>query len=522
LFRLTGDFDPGAGTYSITSAGSEDIFVSKLDASGYFVWARSMGGTSGDAGLAIDVDASGNAYTTGYFYGTADFDPGNATFNLTSQAGSMDIFISKLFANGNFGWAGRIGGGSSDDGYSIAVDSLNSIYTTGFFTGNVDFDPGINFYSITSFSSSMDVFVHKMTQCSSTGSSITVSACNCYTSPGGNHTWTVSNIYNDTIANHAGCDSIITINLTVKYSSSATIAPVVCDSYTSPGGHLWTTSNTYTDTIPNHAGCDSIITVNLTVKHSSNGSISPVVCGSYTSPGGHLWTASNTYSDTIPNHAGCDSIITVHLTVNHSSSATIALVACFSYTSPSGNYSWNTSNTYYDTIPNHSGCDSIITINLTVNTVDASVTVNDPWIIANAAGAGYLWIDCNTMQAFGISSQSFHALYNGVFAVIVTQNGCTDTSDCNNIYTVGIAKSFKGNILRIYPMPSDGSFTIDPGDAQNICEVHLADLQGNIIFQQAAGNNEKIMISGLKCGAYVLTIIWEDNTTTTSKIMIGR
>jgi hypothetical protein len=89
------DFDPGAGTVNLSSAGAQDIFVQKLDASGNLVWARGMGGTSDDVGFGIAVDSAGNVYTTGYFVGTADFDPGAGTVNLTS-AGSFDIFVSKL------------------------------------------------------------------------------------------------------------------------------------------------------------------------------------------------------------------------------------------------------------------------------------------------------------------------------------------------------------------------------------------------------------------------------------------
>ena len=87
----------------------------------------------------------------------------------------------------------------------------------------------------------------------------------------------------------------------------------MCDSYTSPSGKTWTTSNTYSDTIANTAGCDSVITVNLTVRNKSFATINPDVCDSYTSPSGKTWTTTNTYLDTIPNDANCDSIITVKL-----------------------------------------------------------------------------------------------------------------------------------------------------------------------------------------------------------------
>ncbi|MBO0931575.1 hypothetical protein [Fibrella aquatilis] len=100
-FAGTVDFDPGVGVANLTSTavGSFDIFVSKLDGSGNFVWAKAMGGTGSDIGNAIAVDGSGNVHTTGPFTGTVDFDPGAGTSNLVS-AGSRDIFVSKLDALG--------------------------------------------------------------------------------------------------------------------------------------------------------------------------------------------------------------------------------------------------------------------------------------------------------------------------------------------------------------------------------------------------------------------------------------
>jgi hypothetical protein len=157
------DFDPGAGTFSLTTStlGQSDVFVSKLDASGNFIWAKGIGGVNlFDEALAMTVDLSGNVYTTGYYTGTADFDPGVGVFNLISEGGK-DIFISKLDANGNFVWAKTIGGIYDDYGRGIALDALNNVYTTGSFKGSADFNPGsaINYLVSGSFNSS---FISKL------------------------------------------------------------------------------------------------------------------------------------------------------------------------------------------------------------------------------------------------------------------------------------------------------------------------------------------------------------------------
>jgi hypothetical protein len=93
-FSLTVDLDPGVAKYYASSAGDDDIFISKLDSSGNFVWAGVMGGSLADYGNSVAV-AGSNVYVTGSFQGTADFDPGDSIYNITS-AGAWDVFAIKL------------------------------------------------------------------------------------------------------------------------------------------------------------------------------------------------------------------------------------------------------------------------------------------------------------------------------------------------------------------------------------------------------------------------------------------
>lgn len=156
-FEGTADFDPGEGTYNLTSAGRADIFVSKLDSAGKFVWAKALGGEDVDGGYSIFVDGVGNVYTTGFFYDTADFDPGPGTFNLTSADGS-GVFVSKLNSAGEYVWAKALGGNS---GTGIFVDEQGGVYTTGDFAGTADFDPGPGTFNLTSAGYD-DIFISKL------------------------------------------------------------------------------------------------------------------------------------------------------------------------------------------------------------------------------------------------------------------------------------------------------------------------------------------------------------------------
>ncbi|MDP4265503.1 MAG: SBBP repeat-containing protein [Bacteroidota bacterium] len=160
-FSGTSDFDPGPGIFNLTSAGSWDIFICKLNSSGNFLWAKRFGAsTQEDHGNAITVDASGNVYATGSFKGTIDFDPGPGTYPLTADY--IDVFVLKLDASGNFIWAKKMGGIFTDVGNSIAVDASGNVYTTGYFVATADFDPDPATYYLVYGTGDEDGFISKL------------------------------------------------------------------------------------------------------------------------------------------------------------------------------------------------------------------------------------------------------------------------------------------------------------------------------------------------------------------------
>jgi hypothetical protein len=113
-FTSTVDFDPSPSTFTLAAVGQQDIFITKFDPSGNFVWAKSIGGNADDRGYSINIDNSGNILVTGIFVGLVDFDPSPATFTLNSFGGTQeDVFILKLNSSGNFVWAKQVGGNNA-------------------------------------------------------------------------------------------------------------------------------------------------------------------------------------------------------------------------------------------------------------------------------------------------------------------------------------------------------------------------------------------------------------------------
>jgi len=124
------------GSFNLTSAGAQDVFIAKYDRNGNILWAKSAGGPMSDIGNAITFDNSGNVIVTGEFAGTAMF----GTFSLTSTKSNINVFTTKLDGNGNFLWAQSGVGPHTDRGLGVACDGAGNIYVTGQFTDTITFN----------------------------------------------------------------------------------------------------------------------------------------------------------------------------------------------------------------------------------------------------------------------------------------------------------------------------------------------------------------------------------------------
>ncbi len=376
-----------------------------------------MGGIYSDYGYSITTDVGGNVYTIGHFIDIVDFDPGTGTAHLTSS-GSKDVFIQKLDGSGNFIWVKQMGGFSDDYGKSITTDAGGNIYTIGYFKSTVDFDPGTGIANLTAVGI-QDVFIQKLSQCIPT----------------------------------TGTDVI-----------------TACDTYTWINGITYTASNSIATYILNNAG-------------------------------------------------GCDSVVTLSLTINNSSSVADTVIACNSYFWQIDSNTYTASGIYNDTLINVVGCDSVVTLNLTINTADIRVYVYDPTITAFASGASYQWLDCNNSFAIitGETAQNFTATVNGDYAVEVIQNSCVDTSVCITISTLGINKAKILEQISIFPNPTTGKIFIE-GD--NIETIEIINAIGKILEQYAI-NDKTILIdmSSHNKGVYFIRVT-TNNGVVVSKLIL--
>lgn len=272
-------------------------------------------------------------------------------------------------------------------------------------------------------------------------------------------------------------------------ATSSSMNAQACDSFTVPSGdETYGSSGIYQDTIVNAKGCDSLLTINLTIIQSTTVSQSISACDSFMVPSGdetHL--ISGTYMDTIPNTAGCDSLLTLNVTVGYSTASSLTISACDSFTVPSGDETYANSGIYRDTIPNIAGCDSLITMNVTVTKVDTSLVITPPTITATNAGATYQWIYCDSISLPGENQQSLTPPVNGRYAVIITENGCTDTSSCITISNVGIIQTDFMSTVKLFPNPTTGNLLVDLGSRYHDVEMSIFNQLGEQMETRVIG-----------------------------------
>ncbi len=339
----------------------------------------------------------------------------------------------------------------------------------------------------------------------------------------GNTYYTNNNSATYTITNTAGCDSVITLNLTINNSSGTDIL-VACDSLTWINGITYYSSiNNITHTLSNAAGCDSVVTLDLTINYSTSSIDQHVACDSFTWIDGITYNASNnTAIYTQSNATGCDSVISLNLTINHSTNWTDTHTACDSFTWIDGitYYTDNNSATY--TLTNSIGCDSIVHLDLIINTVNSGVTQMGDTLFANTLNATYQWLNCNNGYAIipGESYRQFIATANGDYAVEINENNCTDTSACFNITGLGIETIEYELGFRIFPNPTKGKvelfFNREIGDA----EIIIMNSIGQLILRQKISSTNYISTKIIGTpGVYYLRVVDMSGQTLAVKVI---
>lgn len=271
-----------------------------------------------------------------------------------------------------------------------------------------------------------------------------------------------SGTYTYRIFNPHDCDSIITASITFHNSVTVSDTVEACTNFTwNANGQTYANSGNYTAIVSTIHGCDSIIELNLTITQPYTSTSTIASCDEYLwSENGVNYTSSGIYTETYSSQNGCDSLISLDLTINNSSSSVQNITTCETYIWPINGQSYSSSGIYTDTLSGIFGCDSIVSLDLIIDNVDTSVLLLNDSTLTGVSGAdSYQWLDCSNGYEIliGESNIVLDITENGMYALEVTSGTCVDTSSCYSFDNVTLLDEISlVDGLSFYPNPTSG------------------------------------------------------------------
>jgi hypothetical protein len=547
FFNGTADFNPDPVLKEeLTVAGGSDIFVSKLDSNGHYLWARHFGSTGFDRGYGIAVDKGGHVFTTGFFTNTVDFAPGSAVAPLTS-AGSYDIFISKLDADGNYVWAGQMGGAGEDQGRALVLDDTGNVYITGhFYLSGVhpaaDFDPDPLVAAPLFSNGGYDVFVSKLRSDGSYvwaknlggssggsnygdfGRAVAVDKDgHVYTAgyfqgsadfnPGtGTHLLTATGIRDVFVskldasgefvwAERIGSDqSVECYALTVDDSANVVFTGTfegVADFNPGPGtAELVSMGNQ--DIFICKWDKDAEYRWALSMGSTGSGfNRTDVGEGVAVDPEGYIYTVGSFHHivDFDPGPAtlnrfasGNNTNMFLHkMGLCHPTVGSLVIDSVCSQISINGTL-YTQSGTYTQVMKNSCGMDSTLTITVTIHPRPDTTVANDGITLTAMPAEGYQWLDCwnGNQPISGATGQTYAPPQDGHYAVALTgTGGCSDTSRCHAfVKRVGVSGiSPQPMSIAAYPNPFSGRLHITASQPFEGAFIMLTDVLGRFVTE---------------------------------------
>lgn len=507
-------------TISICSGESAQLTAS----GGSYTWSNSLGT---NANVTVSPTS-----TTAYNVTVTNANNCSATATRTVTVNSVTASINgptticsglqaTLTANGgsSYAWSNSLGTSASvtvsptaNTTYTVTVTGAGNCTATASQTVSVQNAPTA-------------VITGNTTICSGESATLTANGGNTYTwgnGLGSNAAITVSptsnTTYTVTVSIGANCTATATETVTVNQPSASSFSQTVCNGETFIfGGNTLTAGGVYYDTLQNIAGCDSIVTLNLNILPLATATLSATICTnqSYEFDGMQL-TQEGQYFDTLQTQAGCDSFVVLNLSVVSQLTSSYSAAICQGESYDFNGQALTTSDVYTATLTSTSGCDSIVTLTLTVNTLPVpSISANGN-VLSTQSFDSYQWqLDANDIQ--GANAQTYTALENGNYTVWVSDdNGCEAVSSQITVTGVGI-KGISQAAIKVYPNPAEDVLVIEM-PAIDLTKLTITDMEGRILMEQYVSGKQTLDISSLPAG--VLNIQFNTSTgIATSKLV---
>jgi hypothetical protein len=460
----------GDKTLNLYSASTYDFWILKLNSSGVIQWQKVMGGIGSDNMHAITATSDGGFIAGGYHSGNTIGAPAEKDISDTVRGGN-DYWVVKCDASGNIQWEKLMGGDGSDVLSGVIQTSDGGYLLTGGSESQISGDKTEDYMS----GNTMDYWIVKL---NSTGA-----------------------IEWDKVYGGTGIDELPVAVETADggyviagESNSRANAQFTNKLTEQPDRHFW------------------MLKINQTgdkvwEKSIGTDSVDKFAAFMATPDGGYIvggYTVSGVTGDKTDTARGDRDFWVVKLGKDCSSDTTktyVADVICTggSYTLPSGAVV-SAAGVHYDTVISSANCDSVLVVTLTEPTINTDVTVANGTATAAAQGATYQWINCSDNQPVqGATHASFTPPATGNYAVVVTVDGCSDTSDCQQVIPTSVSDRDFADQVRIYPNPVSSQVYIQ---APFVVNVTISTMDGRVVLTHE--NVRMLDVSMLSEGIYLL------------------
>lgn len=347
---------------------------------------------------------------------------------------------------------------------------------------------------------------------------------------------TETGLYTETLTTVGGCDSTVSVNLTVLPGVPPTLNEVICEgeSYNF-GNNIYTESGVYTSTFSSPNGCETLVTLTLSVQAPQDVLIGQTICEGEQYPfGSQLLTDPGTYVGNFNTLSGCDSTVTLTLNVDPVQEYELFETICRDDSYTVGNETYTSTGTYMNALTSLvTGCDSIVTLNLTV------ININGGALITNDDGTGIGAINLSVSNGTppytfewsnGADTEDVTGLTDGLYEVVVSDaNGCSKlfsftVDNSTGIFSPAPEVTFAATV---HPNPASTSGELNISISNNedqIFEFRLFDSVGKMIenkkVQMNVGEQVQRFTAPQNAGLYYLQVINENQETKSLKIII--
>ncbi len=348
-----------------------------------------------------------------------------------------------------------------------------------------------------------------------TRSTINQTICQGETYVFGDREVSESGIYRDTFVAQNGCFIILVLELEVLTSIRDTISASICegDSYRF-GDRSLTQTGVYTQRLNNTSGCDSTIVLNLDVIEAFEMEQNITICeGDTFKLGRQNLTRGGTYIAFLQGQSGCDSTVTINLTVREDLGQTMQITLCQGESYPFFGQNLTEPGTYSEMFTSVGGCDSTITVELSFEEIVPQVTMENGEIMVSGIpdNSTFELLDCNADTVVSQSNSPFFMPErDGDYAIIITSTACRDTTPCINYVTTSTEDILSADLFKLFPNPTRENISIEVDqELYGRYEMQILDMRGKQYMRQSIQLLPKaeVNVSQLPAGLYIVHLL---------------